>query len=134
MGDDGAEVFPRKPRVQVESRRLDLEGGFTQFRQVQIDCVVRRWTDRGRYACKHRECCTMNMSGTNQLYPRMTAHDGRKLAGVEEILAVHVPDAGLKRRMVQEQQRGPVMRRRQRRIKPLQRGSVELSMRLSVDA
>ena len=119
MGDDGAEPLARKPGVEVEGGRLDLEGGLTQFGQVEIDRMVRRRTNRGRYARKHRQRRTMDMPGADQLHPRMTPHDGREVARVKEVLAVHVPDAGLERRVVQEQQRGTVRRRRQRRVKPL---------------
>ena len=49
----------------------------------------------------------MDVAGGDQLRARMAFDDGGQLAGIEEKLAVHVSDAGLERRMVQEQERGP---------------------------
>ena len=61
----------------------------------------------------------------------MAPHNRRELIRVEEILAVHMPDAGFERRVVQEQQRRPVGRGRKRRIKPLQRRFIERAVRLA---
>jgi hypothetical protein len=57
--------------------------------------------------------------GGDQLQPRMAPDDSRKFAGIEQILAVHMPDAGLERRIVQKQQRRPARRRvQQHQIEP----------------
>ncbi len=108
MGDDGAKSLARKPGVEVEGRRLDLERRLAQLGEIEIDGVVRRRTDRGRHAREHRQRRPVNMAGRDQLHARMTPDDGCEFDGVEEILAIHVPDAGLERRMMQEQQRGPI--------------------------
>ena len=92
MGHDRAESLAWKPAMEVEGGRLDLEGGLPQFGQIEIDGMVRGWTDRGRHARKHGQCRTMDMPRCDQLQAGMTAHDGRKIACVEEILAVHVPN------------------------------------------
>ena len=68
------------------------------------------------------------------LHAGMTAYDGFEIARVEEILAIHVPNARLERRMVQKQERRPVGRRSQHPVKPLQRRPVEFAMRLSMHA
>ena len=73
----------------------------------------------------------MNVAGGDQLHARMAPDDGREFAGIEEILAVHVPDAGLERRMVQEHQRRPVRRGCQRRLEPLQGRRIEFAMRFA---
>jgi hypothetical protein len=64
----------------------------------------------------------------------MTPNDEGEFARVEEILAIHVPDTGLERRMMQKQQRWPIGRSRQYRVKPAQRGLFEFAMRLLVYA
>src|SRR4029453_13039223 len=134
MGHDGAESLARKPAMEVEGRRLDLEGGVAQFGQIEIDGMVRGRADRGRHARKHGQCRAMDMPRCDQLDARMTAHDGREFTCVEKILAVHVPNARLERGMVQKQQCRPVGRRSQHPVKPLQRRPVELAMRLSMYA
>ena len=108
MSYDSAVPFARKPGVEVEGGRLDLEGGFAQFGQIEIDGMVRGWADRGRHARKHGQRRAMDMPRCDQLHAGMTAHDGREITRVEEILAVHVPNARLEWGMVQKQQRWPV--------------------------
>src|SRR5439155_26730169 len=46
MGDEGAESVARKPAMEMEGGRLDLEGGFAQLGQVEIDGMVRGRADR----------------------------------------------------------------------------------------
>src|SRR6185295_9858239 len=132
MGDNRAESLARKPAMEVEGGRLDLEGGFTPFGQIEIDGMVRGRADRGRHTRKHGQCRAMDMPRCDQLHAGMTAHDGREIARVEEILAVHVPNACLERRMMQKQERRPVGRRSQHPVEPLQCGPVEFAMRLSM--
>ena len=103
MGDDAAKPFARKPAMEMEGRRLDLEGGLAQFRQIEIDGVVWRRANRGRHTGKHRQRRAMDVAGGDQLHARMALDDIRKLVGILEILSVHMPDAGLERRMMQEQ-------------------------------
>ena len=45
----------------------------------------------------------MNMTRGDQLHARIAPDNRLEFAGIEQILAVHVPDAGFERRMVQEQ-------------------------------
>src|SRR5271156_3215121 len=52
MGHEVAEALARKPSVEVEGRRLDLEGWFSQFCEVQVDGVIGRRADRAGPACK----------------------------------------------------------------------------------
>src|SRR6187399_1521349 len=105
MGHDSAIPLARKPAVEMEGGWLNLEGGLTEFGQIEIDRVVRSRADRGRHARKHGQCRTMDMPRCDQLHAGMAAHDGCELARVEEVLAVHVPNACLERRMVQKQER-----------------------------
>src|ERR1700736_2889800 len=102
--------------------------------KIKVDRMVGRWTNRGRHARKHGQYRAVNMAGCDQSHARMAFDDRRELAGVDEILAIHMPDACDKRRMMQEQQRGPVRVRCECRIEPLQRGRVELAMRLAGNA
>ena len=134
VSNHGAEAFARKPGVKVKGRRLHLERGCAEFSQIEIDRVVRRGTNRGRHTGKHRQRRPMNMPGSHELDARITPDDGFEFAGVEQILAVHVPDAGLERGMMQEQQRRPVWRGSQRRVKPAQGRLFKHAMRLSVHA
>src|SRR5829696_7968308 len=134
VGHDRAESLAWKPAMEVKGRRLDLEGGLAQLGQIEIDSMVRGRADRGRHARKHRQRRAMDMPRCDQLHAGMTAYDGREIACVEEILAVHMPNAHPERGMVQKQQRRPVGRRSQSSIKPLQRRSFEFAMRLSVHA
>src|SRR3954462_7328348 len=134
MGHNRAEPIARKPAMEVEGGRLDLEGGLAQLGQIEIDGMVRRWTDCGRHARKHGQRCAMDMPRGDQLHAGMTAHDGREIARVKEILAVHMPNACPEWGMVQKQQCGTVGRRSQSSIKPLQRWPFEFAVRLSVHA
>src|SRR5258708_6681438 len=103
VGDDAAKTLARKPDVQMKGRRLDLERRRAQFRQIEVDRMVWRRTNRGRNAGKRRERRAMDVAGGDQLHARMALDDIRKLVGILEILSVHVPDAGFERRMMQEQ-------------------------------
>src|SRR3954469_12545501 len=134
MSYDVAVPLARKPGVEVKRGRLDLEGGLAQFGQIEINGMVRSRADCGRHARKHSQCRAMDMPRCDQLHAGMATHDGREIACIEKILAIHVPNARLERRMVQKQQRGPGGRRSQHPVKPLQRGPVEFAMRLSVYA
>src|SRR6185436_686887 len=100
MGYDIPVPLARKPGVEVKGGWLDLEGGFTPFGEIKIDGMVRGRADRGRHTRKHRQCRAMDMPCCDQLHAGMTAHDGCEIARVEEILAVHVPDARLEWGMV----------------------------------
>src|SRR5216684_2294532 len=103
MRHHAAESLPRKPAVEMKGRRLDPERRLAQFFQIQIDRVIRRWANRGWDTGKHRQCRTMNVTRGDQLHARIAPDNRLEFAGIEQILAVHVPDAGLERRMVQEQ-------------------------------
>src|SRR5438876_3675679 len=98
MGDDAAESLARKPGVEMKCRWLDLERRLAQFCQVQIDGVIWRRTNCRRNPGEHRQDRAMNVTGGDQLRARMAFDNGRKLAGIEEKLAVHVPDASHERR------------------------------------
>ena len=74
MGDDGPEALSRKPGVEMEGRRLDLEGGFAQLRQVEIDRMIGGRADCGRHARKHGQCRAMDMPRGDQLHAGMTTH------------------------------------------------------------
>ena len=108
MGNHAAKSLARKPGVEMKCRRLDLERRLAQFCQIEIDGVIWRRTNRRLDSGEHRQDRAMNVTGGDQLRARMAFDDSRKLAGIEQILVVHVPDAGLERRMVQKQERGPV--------------------------
>jgi len=131
MGHHAAEAFTGKPGVEMKRRVFDLEGRLAQFREIEIDGVVGRGADCGGDAGKHRQRGAVNVAGGDQLHPRMTFYDRRQRAGIEEVLAVHVPDAGLEWRMMQEQQRRPVCGGCQRRVEPLQGCRIEVAMRFA---
>src|SRR5580698_2223047 len=95
VGDDVAEPLPRKPAVQMKRRRLDLKRGLPQFLQIQINGMIWGWTDRRRNAAEHRQGRAMNMACGDQLHPRMTPDNRLQLAGIAEMLTIHMPDAGL---------------------------------------
>ena len=44
----------------------------------------------------------MNVAGGDQLHGRMAPYDRGKIAGIEQVLTVHMPDAGPERRMMQK--------------------------------
>src|ERR1700744_29817 len=99
MRDHTAEPLAWEPAVEAERRRFDLERRFPQMLQIEVNRVIGRGTDCGRHTSKRRQRRTMNMPGSDKLHARMTPHNRRKFTGIDEILAVHVPDAGLERRM-----------------------------------
>ena len=108
MGNHAAKSLARKPGVEMKCRRLDLERRLAQFCQVQIDGVICRRTNRRWDTSEHRQDRAMNVASGDQLRARMAFDYSCKVTGIEEKLAVHVPDAGLERWMVQEHERGPV--------------------------
>ena len=61
----------------------------------------------------------------------MTPDDLCKRICVEEVLAVHMQNAGPEGRVMQEQERRPLRRRRQRDVEPFQRCRTELALRLA---
>src|SRR6266851_7003175 len=103
MRHHAAESLPRKPAVEMKGRRLDPERRLSQFFQIQIDGVIWCRANRGWDTGKHRQCRAMNVTRGDQLHARIASDNRLEFAGIEQILAVHVPDAGLERRMVQEQ-------------------------------
>src|SRR5579863_3371238 len=130
MGDDTAKSLSRKPAMEMERWRLHLEGRRAQLGQIEVDRMIWRRTDRRCYARKHRQRRTMNVAGGDQPCAWMPPDDLRQFAGIEEVLAIHMPHAGLERRMMQEQQRRSILRRHKRCLEPVQRGGVEFAMRL----
>jgi hypothetical protein len=102
VGNDAAESLAGKPAMEVKRRRFDLERWLAQLIEVEIDGMVGRGADRGRHARKYRERGAMNVTGRDQPHGRMALHDRGKIAGIEQVLAVHMPDAGPERRMMQE--------------------------------
>src|SRR6185312_14866997 len=105
MGYNMAVALTGKPGVEVEGGRLDPEGRRAPFDEIEIDRMVGCRADRGWHACKHGQCCAVDVTRCDQLHAGMTAHDRGEVPCVEEVLAIHVPDPGLERRMMQEQQR-----------------------------
>src|SRR5258707_840547 len=110
MGHHLAKTLAGKPGMQVKRRRLDLEGRLAQFAEIEIDGMIGRRADGGRDTGKSRERGAMHVARGNELDARMFRDDGRKRAGVEKILPIHVPDAGAEWRVMQEQQRRPLRR------------------------
>ena len=131
MRNDAAESLARKPGVEMKCRRLDLERWLSQVFQIQIDRMVGRRANRGRDTGKHRQRRAMNVPGGDQPHARMAPDDRREFAGIEQILAVHVPDAGLERRMVQKQERRSVRRGSQNFFEPLQGNRFEFAVRFA---
>ena len=105
MCDEAGKTLTGKPAVQMKGRRLDLERRLSQLRQVEVDGMVGRRTDRGRDAREHRQRSTMDMAVRYKLDAGMPANERRQLFGIAEILVVHVPDTGPERRMVQKEER-----------------------------
>src|SRR5882757_1284736 len=83
MRDDVAELLSRKPGMEVERRRLDLERRLAQFRQIQINRVIGRGADRRRHARKHGQFGTVNMAGRDEAYTRVTNgfHEAPRFGG-----------------------------------------------------
>ena len=67
----------------------------------------------------------MNMAGRDKLDSRMTLDDRRERICIEQILTVHMPDAGPERRMMQEKECRPLGHRRQLGIEPFKRRGVQ---------
>src|SRR6202035_1251201 len=68
VGHHAAEPLARKPAVKMKRRRLDLERGVAQLRQIEIDGVIGRRADRGRDTGKHRQGGAMDVTGGDPLY------------------------------------------------------------------
>src|SRR5947209_1524478 len=105
MGHEMAAAIIRKPAVQMEGWRLDPERRLSQMREVEVNRGVWRGTDRAGDAGEHRYDRSMKMARCDQPHARMPSYDAGKLGGIAQILAIHVPDPGDERRVVQEQQR-----------------------------
>src|SRR6266700_6115628 len=93
MGDDVAEALAFEPCMEMEGRRLDLEGRCAEVSEIEVDRMVRRRADRAGHAGKHGQDCAMDMPGDDELDARMAPDDRREVARIAHILAVHVPDA-----------------------------------------
>jgi hypothetical protein len=91
----------------MEGRRLDLERRLTQMIEIELDGMVGNRADCARAACEHRQRRAMNVTGCDQLHARMTLNDCSQFSGIVQVLAIHVPNAGQERRMMQEDERGP---------------------------
>ena len=102
MGHHAAKPLPRKPGVEMKGRRFDLERRFAQLREIEVDGVIGRGADRGGDTGENGQGRAMDMAGGDQLYARMAPYDRSKFSGVEQVLAVHMPNAGRERRMMQE--------------------------------
>ena len=131
MGDHATERRARKPDVDMKRWRLDPEGRLAEMAEVEIDRMIRRRADCARPALEGRQCGAMHVARRNQLNARMAPDDPCKVVGIAQILTIHVPDAGLKRRMMHEQQRRPAIGRGETGLQPLQSVFVEFAVRLS---
>ncbi len=100
MRHHAAEALSGKPAVKMKRRRLDLERRLPQLRQVKIDRVIGRRTDRSLNPGKHGQSSAMSVPGGNQLHAWMAPDEQRQLCGIEEILPVHMPYPRLERWMV----------------------------------
>src|SRR5689334_14861769 len=100
MGDDISKAFAGKPDMQMKGRWLHLEGRFAQLREVEVDGMIGGWADGRRHPREHRERRTVDMARCDKLDTGMTSNDLCKLVCIEEVLAIHMPNAGLERRMV----------------------------------
>ena len=87
---------------RLKGRRLDLEGRLAQFREVEIDRVIGGGANRGGDTGEHREGGAVNVAGGDQLHARMAPDDRSEVARVKQVLAIHVPDAGLEWWVVQQ--------------------------------
>src|SRR5260370_15680816 len=87
VGDDAAKTLARKPDVQMKGRRLDLERRRAQFRQIDVDGMVWRRTNRGRNAGKRRERRAMDVAGGDQLHAQIALDDLRQLVDLFELLS-----------------------------------------------
>jgi hypothetical protein len=97
-----AETFPGEPGMKVKGGRFDLERRLAQLRKVEVDRMIGSRTDRARTARERGQRCAVNMAAGDKLNAWMTGGDLSQLVGIGEVLAIHVPDAGSERRMVQE--------------------------------
>ena len=76
----------------------------------------------------------MDVTGCNQSRSRMALHERRELAGVTQVLPIHVINAGHERWVMQEEQRRPGAVVREGRIEPSQGIRVEAAMGRPGDA
>ena len=54
MGDEAAKALTGEPRMEMKSRRLDLERRLAQVIEVEVDRMVGDRADRTGTARKHR--------------------------------------------------------------------------------
>ena len=107
MRDEIACRGPGKPNVQMKRRRLHIEGRNILPTKIECDRVIWRGADRRRNAGKRRERGSMNVAGRDQSCAGMAPHDLGHRISIAQILLIHVPDAGQKWRMVEEDESGP---------------------------
>src|SRR6266480_3261221 len=93
--------------------------------KVEIDGVVGCRTDARRNAGKQRRDRAMDVAGADQPYVRMTLDDRGQLRRVTQVLAIHMGNAGLERRMMQEDQSRPAASGIKLVIEPSQRLGLE---------
>ena len=120
MGHHLPEACTAKPGMQMKRRRLDQERRRKLRHQIERDGIVGCRTDRRRDPCKHRQRSPMDVTGCNQSRSRMALHERRELAGVTQVLPIHVINAGHERWVMQEEHRRPGAVVREGRIEPSQ--------------
>src|SRR5262249_29825028 len=104
-------TFARKPGVEMEGRRLDLERWLTQLIEIEVDGVVGSRANRAGNSGEQRERRAMRVAAGDKTSTWVMPDDRFQLARIVQVLAVHVPNAGHKRRMMEEEQRRPIRRR-----------------------
>ena len=98
--DDAAEVLAGTPDVQMERRRFDRKGWRQARIEIECDGMIGRRTNRGCRARESRQHGAVHMAGGNQPRAGVTAQDRRKIAGIAQVLHIHMGDTGCKRRMM----------------------------------
>src|SRR5262249_3961500 len=94
MGDEAPKISARQPGTQRGSWRFDAEGRCAGLREIKVDGVVGSRTNGGGDAGDNGQCRTMDMARRNELNAGMTPYNRRKHIRIEQVLPVHMPNAG----------------------------------------
>jgi hypothetical protein len=94
-----------KPGMKMKSGRLDREGRNERAIEIERDGMIWRRANRRRNARELRQHGPVHMACGDNAHVRVAPDRSREIAGILQVLPIHMLDAGLERRKMQEQKR-----------------------------
>jgi hypothetical protein len=118
MGDVGHDAGISRPDMKLVARRLHREGAVGAGTQIEHDLVRGAGGGRGQCSIPADLDRAMEMTAEDALDLGMPLDQPAHRVGSRKSDQIHVVDVGAERRVVHEENRGPLGRRRQCRREP----------------